>query len=480
MYTIDGTFINKKSNDNEHFTNETKLIEPLSGETLQIKKNDLDFTSLKVGEKGRVGIGAEPNSDYKLNVEGDTRVKNLHLYGADLVIKNDDRKGDNTNSHPLNPRRALVHDIGDKLTINYANDYTGGVKVNGKTELTGDEFTFNNGNNWKVSTKNDCSHFGCETIEDDDGIVKCMNCTDESKKDQKFEPNHYMSIIPSSKFNDDTYNVSNGITFTGKGGVAIPGGKGSHNPNEYQTIFNNGSDRKNYIRGDTTLQGDLELTGNSVQIKNKTSKGNAPGDFRRALSHDMDDRLVLNYANDYSGGVDVKSSLTVKPGVSEFNPDNLDTIFSSNIDNMNHIRGDTIILGKTRSIGNFSVLKDATIDEDLIIKGNNIKLSNKDFATHIKEDDKIVINNNKKFTSGVEIQGKLSAKNELCLGETCIDEDILKHLKVIEDVSKGEQGVRGPKGDQGSQGAPGPPGPMGFQGPQGIQGPEGKGGCVIC
>lgn len=228
------------------------------------------------------------------------------------------------------------------------------------------------------------------------------------------------------------------------------------------------------------MQGDLELTGNSVQIINKKSKGTAPGNYRRAISHDLDDRLVLNYANDYSGGVDVKSSLTVKPGVSEFNPDKLDTIFASNIDSMNHIRGDTIILGKTRSVGNFSVMKDATIDEDLTVKGTNIKLSNKDFATHIKKDDKIVINKNKKFTNGVEIQGQLTTNGELCLGKTCIDEDILKNLKVIEDVKKGEQGVRGPKGDQGSQGAPGPAGPTGLQGPQGIQGPEGKGGCVIC
>ena len=73
---------------------------------------------------------------------------------------------------------------------------------------------------------------------------------------------------------------------------------------------------------------------------------------RRALSHDTNDKLTINYFNDYSGGVDVQSSLTVKPGVSEHNPDKLNTVFASNVDNMNHIRGDTLILGKTRSVGN--------------------------------------------------------------------------------------------------------------------------------
>ena len=481
MYTIDGTFINKKkSNDKEHFTNETKLIEPLSGQTLEIKNDNLEFTSLKVGEKGRVGIGAGPDSNYKLNIEGDTRARNLHLYGADIQINNDIRRGDNTNSHPLNPRRALVHDDGDKLTINYGNDYTGGVIVNGKTELTGDEFTFNNGNNWKVATKNDCSDFGCEAIEDDDGIVKCMNCTDESKKDQKFEPNHYMSIIPSSKFNDNTYNVSNGITFTGKGGVAVPGGKGSHNPNEYQTIFNNGLDRKNYIRGDTTLQGDLKLTGNFIEINNEKNKGTAIGNSRRALSHDTNDKLIINTLNDYSGGVDVQSSLSIKPGLSEHNPDKLNTVFGSNVDNMNHIRGDTFILGNTNNAGTMNINKSATINEDLTVKGKNLKLSNKDIMTHDEKEDLMIINKDKKFTSGVEVQGKLSTNDELCIGSTCVDENILKNLKVIEDVSQGAQGVKGDKGDQGSQGAPGPAGPPGLPGPQGIPGPEGGGNCVIC
>jgi hypothetical protein len=33
--------------------------------------------------------------------------------------------------------RALVHDLNDSLTINYANDFTGGVKIVGNANITG-------------------------------------------------------------------------------------------------------------------------------------------------------------------------------------------------------------------------------------------------------------------------------------------------------------------------------------------------------
>lgn len=56
---------------------------------------------------------------------------NLNVQGHDLLLDSPKRRG------PGGPpfRRAMVHDSDDALTINYAGDYPGGVRINGLTEL---------------------------------------------------------------------------------------------------------------------------------------------------------------------------------------------------------------------------------------------------------------------------------------------------------------------------------------------------------
>jgi len=46
--------------------------------------------------------------------------------GSDLLLENPARR--RLNTHAI--RRALVHDQNDGLTINYNNDYPGGVTIN--------------------------------------------------------------------------------------------------------------------------------------------------------------------------------------------------------------------------------------------------------------------------------------------------------------------------------------------------------------
>lgn len=53
------------------------------------------------------------------------------LEGADLKIDYSPRR---TNDSPA--RRAIVHDFQDGLTINWANDYPGGIRLNGKVRVT--------------------------------------------------------------------------------------------------------------------------------------------------------------------------------------------------------------------------------------------------------------------------------------------------------------------------------------------------------
>ncbi len=50
----------------------------------------------------------------------------LNIKGTDLILDSPERQG----AHPGRFRRALVHDTNDGLTINFADDYTGGVTIN--------------------------------------------------------------------------------------------------------------------------------------------------------------------------------------------------------------------------------------------------------------------------------------------------------------------------------------------------------------
>lgn len=73
------------------------------------------------------------SSDIKLEetfvvVEGNA----LKVSGWDIMLDGGpDRRGGASGD----TRRALVHDKGDKLTVNYANDYSGGVLINDKVEI---------------------------------------------------------------------------------------------------------------------------------------------------------------------------------------------------------------------------------------------------------------------------------------------------------------------------------------------------------
>lgn len=58
---------------------------------------------------------------------------NIAQNGTDFLLDNTSRRGSNLTGM----RRALVHDGGDMLTINYAGDYTGGAKVNSALTVTG-------------------------------------------------------------------------------------------------------------------------------------------------------------------------------------------------------------------------------------------------------------------------------------------------------------------------------------------------------
>jgi hypothetical protein len=77
------------------------------------------------------------NGDVKIqdgglvHVEGDV----LKVDSYDLQLDNASRR---SNKNQDKPRRALVHDKGDGLTINWARDYPGGVTINGSVRCPDD------------------------------------------------------------------------------------------------------------------------------------------------------------------------------------------------------------------------------------------------------------------------------------------------------------------------------------------------------
>jgi hypothetical protein len=60
----------------------------------------------------------------------------------------------------------------------------------------------------------------------------------------------------------------------------------------------------------------LKTTATDLIIDAPARRGGQPGPFRRALVHDNQDALTINYAGDYRGGVTVNSSLSVTGDIS--------------------------------------------------------------------------------------------------------------------------------------------------------------------
>jgi hypothetical protein len=60
----------------------------------------------------------------------------------------------------------------------------------------------------------------------------------------------------------------------------------------------------------------LKTTATDLLIDAPARRGNRPGSFRRALVHDQDDRLAINYGGDYTGGVTVAGKLVVTGEIS--------------------------------------------------------------------------------------------------------------------------------------------------------------------
>lgn len=153
--------------------------------------------------------------------------------------------------------RALVHDFGNTLALNYANDFAGGVRIGGNTTITG-------------------------------------QLTVEGKTLRLLGWDLYM----------------NAGADRGDGGRALVHGSEDRLVVNFESDFAGGVD----IDSSTRILGELGVFGPSLQLYGPDfyiNGGTDRGNGGRALVHGPGDQLVLNFEGDFAGGVTVHSNLSV-------------------------------------------------------------------------------------------------------------------------------------------------------------------------
>ena len=135
----------------------------------KIGKDDLTagapaWTSAGVSIPAILTVNDSATIGKSLTVEG----SNITLNGTDFKIFNSTRAGSG-NTHL---GRALVHGTSDRLIINYAKDYTGGVEVNGKVIAPNQTITLINSNNKALTTKEYVTSEIAKIYPDDNYILK--------------------------------------------------------------------------------------------------------------------------------------------------------------------------------------------------------------------------------------------------------------------------------------------------------------------
>ena len=143
----------------ENFENGNVIDTVLNGFDMTGQKFNNIFSNISAGH-------------VKINKNLETN--NLHMKGHDLQINNDSRKGKGTG-----PRRALVHDGGDTLTINYGGDYKGGVRIKSNARVDGDlrvtgkthlkTSTYWKPGSWQIGADEDLAYLDRQNVSCNDG-----------------------------------------------------------------------------------------------------------------------------------------------------------------------------------------------------------------------------------------------------------------------------------------------------------------------
>ena len=200
----------------------------------EAKIKDGTLTPNKLSSGAPDWDNTQVNIPVDLNVNSDIFVnENIISKGTDFRLYNDTRAGTNVHSG-----RALVHNVGDRLTINYANDYTGGVNIRGIVTVPDqDDAAINAGGNRAVVTKEyvDAADVSLNPIAGDkiqDNAIALRHMSDNSVgtfeiRDDSITSEKIENIGPQWNANGDVIVsgklTANGQTFT-LGSNSIPNG----------------------------------------------------------------------------------------------------------------------------------------------------------------------------------------------------------------------------------------------------------------
>lgn len=205
---------------------------------------------------GGVKVDSRATVNGPLNVNGDltTEGTSLRLLGTDFVMSGGGDRGDGG--------RALVHEISDTLSINHMRDFGGGVTIGSSTRING-----------SLDVQGTAA-FGAPG------------------------PNTAAITLRAP----DVYLTADSSFGRGDGGRALIHGHndtlGINSANDFGGVEIGGPAK---VNGSFTVAGDLCI-----------NVGGERGDGGRALVHDQQDTLTMNYNGDFAGGVKINDLRTGK------------------------------------------------------------------------------------------------------------------------------------------------------------------------
>ena len=245
---------------------------------------------------GNVGIGTT-NPSHRLHVWGDSTIEGT------LIVKGADFNLGSAGTGRGSGGRALVHDHGNRLVMNYGNDFNGGIALLGKVDVAG-SFGVNTGGIANGLSDNIFFRVQAEDSVNGDGSRWIYsNSIDLKAGDLAWSTirSHGAGIYIGGGASDRGAINHGAINFKTAGAtrmtVAGNGDVGIKTTSPEATL---------HVAGTLLTDWTIKSLGTDFIISNQYR-----GSGGRALVHHTSNILVINYGNDFSGGVQVGSSMYV-------------------------------------------------------------------------------------------------------------------------------------------------------------------------
>jgi hypothetical protein len=144
------------------------------------------------------------------------------------------------------------------------------------------------------------------------------------------------------------------------------------------------------IEPDLTLKDDKVIADACDFCLQSSSRRTNKSPNRRALVHDPNDGLTINWDGDYPGGVTIRGKVTISDGLTTEGPTRLRG-------------GNVVIHGYPYMNGPTQV---SILSEQLVLRNNEVDVGKKIALSHC-EDDTLVLNKDQGYGGGVRVEGDL-------------------------------------------------------------------------